>query len=77
MSRGLWKIGGVLYFSGDQELNIAIWIFLPAMFLAHVFSPIQGAHCVYEDSRLGLCLCYKWANTCVSTEEKKIRDWCL
>jgi hypothetical protein len=45
--------------------------FFPAMFLARVSSPRQGAQCGPADKHLVLCFSIEWANTGVSTEEKK------
>jgi hypothetical protein len=54
VSLGLWQIGNDPYFSCNQERNDVIWIFIPAMLLAHVFSPVQGAHCGPADKHLGV-----------------------
>ena len=63
VSSGLWQMGDGPYFSGNQERNDVIRMFLPAMFLAHAFPPKQGAQCGPADKHLGLCFFIEWANT--------------
>ena len=52
-------------------------MFLLPMFLAHVFSPRQGAQCGPADKHLSLCFFVEWANKCVTTEEKNNLVMCI